>query len=920
MKKYILVAVLVIVLLIFIKIPASNQSLYSGKFENISLQASSEKISQLLDENTVEYIPFTYSGLASKKCKLRKIDGTNKMEFIEGQDTYILYKLNRDNLYRSICLDVAEKHNIKVSKRFLRTIRINEVNLGNYIFEEQNKSDENGILIQYGETEYSYRFKMFMDYKQLDTIADVYKFSKAIALSNIFHREITLGTMLLYNTVEKTYEPYLQMEGISNSLYDDFSTSYYAFTVQNAIKYFEHETVLTDVINNIIPRYKLSKEFKDEIVSGLDFNVSSSAYGLYINEVMPANKSANEDPKGDKPDWIELYNGSGNNINLSGYKLRDNESDIEWTFPDVNLMANNYLMLWGSGKDQDDMHDLHTNFKLRSGYGNLELLDNEGNVLDFCTYEDVPDDKTFGRVRADIVKKHLENPTFANVNTPETGRIIEELKMPVYSAEAGFYDNEFYLELSAEDPEALIFYTTDGSGPSVNSTLYTKPILIKNVNDEPMKYANHVYSLINDYIPPNSAVPKCNVIRAVAVKDGIASRINTKTYFVGETKIDKSLTVVSLAVNPDEFFSEEKGIYAVGDEGWKWKNENPEATYDEIYSAPANYKKRGAEYEIPSSLEIINNNENKYSQTNVGIKIKGVSSRLFNKKSLTIKTKKKYGDKIINYNIFGQEQHDTLVLRNSGQDLYELLFRDALVHQLAKEIDIDYQDYEPAILFINGEYWGIYNIRRTYDEQYFRTLYNLDFESICIYECTDDLYFYSDGNPKLVDKYKVILDIINNHNVCSDTVYQNIDKLLDIENFTKYGILQMLCGNTDWPSHNVKIYWGEDLKIRFLLYDSDKASFMNRDIINRPTVKDTESQYYLILNFLLSNKNYKQYYNEQEQIIKNVLNDDHIIRIVASCYKKIDKEVKNDILRWNNMSSWQKWIDNVDKLITIINE
>lgn len=417
MKKYIIIVVLLIALVIFIKLPASNQSLYIGEYENISLQTSAEKVNQLMDENTMEFIPLTYSSHESRKCKIRKIDGMDKLEFVDGQDTYILYKVNKGNIYKSICLDMAEKNDIRVSDRLLRTIKINKMNLGSYIFEEQNKSKVNGIIFNYGETDYTNRFKMLLDYKQLDTASDVYKFAKAFALSRIINKDMSIGALLIYNTSEKTFEPYLRMEGANDDLYHEFTASYYSFTVENTVKFYEYETILSDDINKIMKRYELKKEFENEIVSALYFNNNSILYGLFINEVMPANKSSNKDPKGDTPDWIELYNGSGKNVNLSGYKLRNNESNTEWVFPDINLTANNYMIIWCSEKEQYELNNLHTNFKLKAGYGNIELLDDNSNVLDYCIYEDMPNDKTYGKVRSDIVKTYLAKPTYGNMNT-----------------------------------------------------------------------------------------------------------------------------------------------------------------------------------------------------------------------------------------------------------------------------------------------------------------------------------------------------------------------------------------------------------------------------------------------------------------------------------------------------------------------
>jgi|GEM_PF-2592135 len=922
MKKYIILAILIGLLITLSFSSLGNDNSFRVEYQLISLQASSDKVSLLVDDANSDWIELSYANIANRKCKIRKIQGTDIMEYQEGEDVYTLYKLSQESISKNLCLDLAPMYGLRATERILRTVKCNEVSLGSYIFEKQITANSNEILFEYGQTSYTDILRYAIENKYLDNYCDVYAFSKAIALNKIICDQYPIGLVMAYNKDEKTFSPILTLGSKGQPFVESFSNSYYGLTIQNAIVFFHKGTGLANEVSKKLAQYKLSNKDSNRITKDIKFAPNrEAAYGLLISEVMPANRTYREDIYGRKPDWIELFNMSDRTINLEGYKLRDNVSGAEWTFPDVSIYANSYFTVWCSDSESKGTEHLYTGFSLKSGYGNIELIDPQGRTIDYCIYKNVPDDMTFGVIQSDVKKGLLVQPTYGISNDTLLRNPVETLAEPIFSAEAGFYDEAFLLELSSEDPEVRIYYTTDGSEPTINSHLYKQPIEIKNRDSEPMAYANHVYSLINSHIPSNEHVPKCTVIRAIAVKEGLVSRIATKSYFVGESAIDKNLPIVSLAVNPDEFFSEEKGIYAVGEEGWKWREENPD-NRDRltILQLNTNYGRKGIESEVGASIEIFDPINRFYDQTNIGVRVRGTYSRLFNKKSLTLKAKNIYDKKDLNFSFGGQQRQKDLYLRNSGQAITESMFTDALVHQLAKDLGLDYQDYRTCIAFINGEYWGLYNLRDVIDEDYFMEKYHVTYNDICIYDGVESFHIFVEGNSKIEDKYAKLLQLVQG-DYCDDETYKNISDLLDIENFTKYVILNELVGNTDWPRFNVRMYWGNDIKIRYIIYDNDLCSLKPRDLLNAPIDNDTLSGVYILYKYMMTNRNYNEYFTQTKEAVKMLLSKEYVVNKIQQMASDMEKEVQNDILRWNNIRSVDIWNNAVNRMIeNVMNE
>ena len=196
----------------------------------------------------------------------------------------------------------------------------------------------------------------------------------------------------------------------------------------------------------------------------LIFQVISHAQTLSINEFMASNSSIISDEDGDFEDWIELNNYGDEPVHLEGWFLSDDFSDpYKWMFPDIIIHPGEFLLIWASGKDRQEA-TLHTNFSIDASGEELLLLHPSGNWVDVINPIFLPTDISYGR-KPDGTGNwfYFDDSTAGFSNTSEGFHGI--LPPPVFSHTGGFYDEEFLLEITHPESEAVIYYTLDGSEP-----------------------------------------------------------------------------------------------------------------------------------------------------------------------------------------------------------------------------------------------------------------------------------------------------------------------------------------------------------------------------------------------------------------------------------------------------------------------
>jgi hypothetical protein len=399
-----------------------------------------------------------------------------------------------------------------------------------------------------------------------------------------------------------------------------------------------------------------------------------------------------------------------------------------------------------------------------------------------------------------------------------------QLIPPVFSHPGGFYPVDFPLEITTGESGASIHFTLDCSEPTQKSPLYTEPVPItENSGNCPNLAMDERMS--PQWQPPIGQVDRAVIVRArVYISDGSHSPVVTQTYFIGKEFESKySLPIVSLTTDSRNLLDYEYGIYTLG------------RVQDIAGGLSGNYSMQGAEWERPANFEYYDESRRLQISQKIGFRVHGATTRSYTQKSLRLYASDIYDDARGFTNIFFGNQVDyfnKLLLRNSGNNRNFPMFRDNLLQSLVSHTSLDIHAYKPVNVFLNGEYWGIYNLREYLDEEFLAARHELDPRKIVMLENDGRLLVGKHGDEK---QYQEMLRFINEDENRDPENYAYLNSLMDMENFIDYQIAQIYSRNENWPFDNIK-YWryktdgtppmdpgGQDGRWRWLLHDLDTA-------------------------------------------------------------------------------------------------
>lgn len=547
----------------------------------------------------------------------------------------------------------------------------------------------------------------------------------------------------------------------------------------------------------------------------------SQGYGgkqVVINEICAHNLSGLQDGNGDYGDWIELYNPGGTPVDLSGWTLSDDKDDPNrWTFPEGTILEE-YLVVFADLADtQDGAGYCHTSFALKTNGETLYLYDAQGKLVDKLKYPEQDFDITYGRAFGN----GSEAGTFATA-TPGAANPVDFLQenreAPLGTAEfslpAGFYDEAIEVSLTADDPDALIFYTTDGSDPKDNGKLYTGAISVTSRAGEANEYvsipnrfgygySDFLKSYAYQYAP--EPVDKATTITVRLYKDGHwAEEMTAATYWVDVEQ--HTLPVVSVTADAQELFGPE-GIYTPG------------ATYYTMLQQGnlgknANFMSGES---IDARVQIMNSEEQVSLETQISIA--GQNSRLwFPMKNLSVDLQQK--NETLSQALY-EDDLDGFSLKGTGNGGWQYFYLDGFWNNYLYGGSLGAQYNIPVVLYLEDEYWGIYCIRNKKNAEFIAQQYDVDPDSVVICTSTE---------PDEEDSIHT-LDAILRELPCDESGWAWINEHFDVESYIDYVIPNLYANNWDglrtasntilWKATEGASEEYSDGRWRFLLNDLD---------------------------------------------------------------------------------------------------
>lgn len=504
--------------------------------------------------------------------------------------------------------------------------------------------------------------------------------------------------------------------------------------------------------------------------------------GVYISEFGGSTGSV-------ASDWVEIYNSTGSAVSLAGYGLSNNpKNPAKWVFPDISIEPGEYLLLYATGSaDKAQKKNLKLNFCISSTGEALFFFDPNGKLIDKLSAGRMRSGQSYGRDGSDN-RYYYADPTPGTPN----GKGYEGItQLPAFSVTPGIYDNAVTVAITAGEGET-IRYTTDCTTPNASSEVYSGEL----------------------------SISKNSVIRAAAFRDGyLSGDVATATYLFRSDGVNHALPVVTLVTDPDNLWNSKTGIYATGDQF------DPDAaSYADTLQSATYYQAKFATeeqvdtiWEKPAAFSLFDDNGKQVFTQNVGIRIAGSFGRGRAQKGFNVIARKEYGKGSMEYPFFENrpyKEYKAVVLRAGAQDQNRSKIRDELASGLLEGTDINilYQAYRPTVLYLNGEYWGVYFLKekrnRFFVAQHENTENNVDLAIGKGFKQRS----YGD-NSDWVSLY----EYATSHDLSSAEAYAYVSERMDVDSFRDYMIAEIYNGNTD--TYNFQYYRLKGGKWKFIFYD-----------------------------------------------------------------------------------------------------
>jgi hypothetical protein len=470
--------------------------------------------------------------------------------------------------------------------------------------------------------------------------------------------------------------------------------------------------------------------------------------------------------------------------------------------------------------------------------------------------------------------------------------ILEPQAQIEISHESGFYNSPIEVSMQHPDPEVIMYYSLNGTTPSRDGQRYVSPLLLTSAATSPtLSYIRTG----EDWQRPTGDVEKGHTLKVVGFKnENQVTSVLSRFFFIHPEHQDRyPIDRLSLTVDSVDFFSLEKGIYVPGNNDM------------------LNFYQGGESWERPVYLELFNRaGELEWSQ-HLGARIHGRSSRTNPQKSLRFYAKNEYGIPFIFHPIFGEsgpQAQKRIVLRAPDRLFSKALFIDEVVHAAAEDMSVENMASRPVAVFINGEYWGLQNLRERHDEQYLRIKHGVEPNNVDIIDW-DRGPAVANGN---LTEYNSLLSFLAYADISTPQGYQELKKRVNMDSFIPFVGTHLFFANEDFPNNNLRMWrertYGE--KWNFFFYDCDGCMRdMEMDSFEMfSEVKNDGNPASIMIRALLKNSEFtSELYAYLNGAIANQFSTSHLLKLISERESFYAPLITDHIHRWHSPDDTAEW-------------
>lgn len=494
-----------------------------------------------------------------------------------------------------------------------------------------------------------------------------------------------------------------------------------------------------------------------------------------------------------------------------------------------------------------------------------------------------------------------------------------------FSHSPGFSEKAIDLELVSNDPKAVIRMTLDGSDPVEDSPQYLSSIRIASKTGTPNDLSeiptNAIDSGTYAWTPPEGEVFKGTVVRARAWREDCeqVGPVATATYFVGPDLAKRfPLPVVSIATDKEHLFGGESGIYVPGD------NYDPARDWTAHY-----YSLTGSESERPVHFELFEPGGVPSLSFPAGVRIHGGFSRRIPQKTLRFYLRSEYGLSKLEHPLFSSKsvsRFDRFLLRNSGNDWGYTFIIDTLAQSLLEDTRVDRQHHRSTLAFINGEYWGIQQLRDRLDARHFENHYGIHRDAVVVIDNHNEV---SEGLPEDLDSYLALLSRVESEGLTDPQRYEWLQTQVDLDTFSDYVIANLFVRNHDWPFNNLKAWrhrvepvvgapFGADGRWRFAMFDLDLSFSWGVDRVRDDSLAHATQlelgDATVLLRRLLETEHFRTRFALRfADHLNTRFRSEHVLERIDHLANEIAASVPEHIHRWRQPVDVDRWKQNVER-------